>query len=1433
MNRFLLLVTILLSAGSLVSAQSIAVQSGNWGDGATWGGGVPTGDEVDISIPTGIAVTLDLDVECGTIMVEGQLNVAEVDLSLTCDSLIVMGPAAVFEVGTPGDRFTNRFLLTLKGDTSEDFQPAGHSSMGARALLAIMGGTVSIHGEDRVEWTQLGASVAAGESAIVLKEAVDWRVGDEILICSSRLNWDEAEQMIVSSVSPDGLTVGLSSELAYPHCGEVKTYTRPEDGKEWTADLRAEVGLLTRNITIQGAADADDMLSPNYEFGAHIMVHGEMEHGGMTMPTGVGNLQGVEIFRCGQLGLLGRYPFHWHLCLGDAAGQYFKDNAVHRSFNRAITIHGTDYVTVENNFCYDHVGHGVFLEDGGERFNTIRNNVVLLTKRPRPGEEVTPSDNEANEAQNRTPASFWITNPNNTFVDNVAAGTHGTGYWFIFPDRPLAPSGNIGYFSGQRPFRQPLGAFSGNKAHSCMNGFDIFDRLNSDHSIRRNAGWDNATLHVMENCTWYSNQTAVYAGTGQGNPTDNVIYRNNVFVDNSICLMLATYNIVEESVFVADSGLNLIGGERRLYRVYDGAGQVRDSHFIGWNAQNANFLMLTGAATRHVNHRFSTITTDHAGLVRASLANFDFTPQADIPTGDPAHPRVWSIALRNEDGSLTGKPNTTIVSNHPFMLVGDEFQPPNWTSVLRSDHKFVLGIDDPANNPKPNVSVVRSKPGTPEEGVYYIDGYNEHHQLPLIANEDFLYTYHYETLPSSRRIDYKLDDASPGDTVLLRYKDFGNLSGISVSGHGAVSRGSLAALNSSASTAYFIEPNGDLFLRPVATGKFQSMRIQWSSNTAMPSVDLDGDGITDGGEAARGRNPFHALDFGAEFNTDADFENWDFSLQVSGSNVGGGVLSGTSNGDSQFWNQGLSIDADDFELVLVRLKADVTTPVDLFWQREDSQTFAGHLQRVNYSVPGQWETLVFPVGGNAEWQGTITAMRIDPMAGPGNFEIDWIRVLSNDNDEDKDGLFDSDEGFGDPDGDGLTNLRDPDSDGDFTPDGVESGEGRNPYDGSDLAFHFETEGDFEGWTNIGRIIGQQVTGGSLQGTTETNDPILHHPAFHLPAGDAQEILVRMRASAAGRMDFFWGTSVENSFSGTRRVSTNYDNAGEWELMRLPVADHLAWTGTITRMRIDPVSVANADFEIDWVRGSERPQTLSLVENRSETAAMLMAGRPLLYRIPLSGLSRVTISTSGSANLLGEIYGPNGGLVSNSQGSPRNGEFQFDRILDASGDLTLFLEGITAGASGEFDLTVTVSPLPESRPDAAVGKTLTRLRGDGRYGSSLAGQKIRQISKKGRRVKAWFQIQNDGGLEDSLQIRGTSPDRSFRARYIKVSGQTGNVTAAIKRGSYVSRIQPLSFESLQLKISPRANARRKRKVFAISASSVGLVDRSGVKVRIKR
>ena len=82
--------------------------------------------------------------------------------------------------------------------------------------------------------------------------------------------------------------------------------------------MRAEVGLLTRNILYRG----DPETSAMNEYGAHIMVHSN------GMENLIARIAYVEFFNVGQAFQLGRYPIHFHL-IGTVHNSYIIGNAIH------------------------------------------------------------------------------------------------------------------------------------------------------------------------------------------------------------------------------------------------------------------------------------------------------------------------------------------------------------------------------------------------------------------------------------------------------------------------------------------------------------------------------------------------------------------------------------------------------------------------------------------------------------------------------------------------------------------------------------------------------------------------------------------------------------------------------------------------------------------------------------------------------------------------------------------------------------------------------------------------------------------------------------------------------------------------------------------------------------------------------------------------
>jgi cell migration-inducing and hyaluronan-binding protein len=180
-------------------------------------------------------------------------------------------------------------------------------------------------------------------------------------------------------------------------------------------------------------------------------------------------VSGVELSRMGQNMHLARYPIHWHLG-GEGQGQYIRNSAIHDTYSRCVTVHGTNNVLVENNVTFNTVGHCFFLEDAVETGNQFVHNLAIQTKCHPDGKPCVPTDltlahqSPAGQSANdilipsdNTAASFWITNPDNDLPGQRRRGVRGDRLL----DR-LAAASHRGAFSRTRAAR-----LSGPGARNC------------------------------------------------------------------------------------------------------------------------------------------------------------------------------------------------------------------------------------------------------------------------------------------------------------------------------------------------------------------------------------------------------------------------------------------------------------------------------------------------------------------------------------------------------------------------------------------------------------------------------------------------------------------------------------------------------------------------------------------------------------------------------------------------------------------------------------------------------------------------------------------------------------------------------------------------------------------------------------------------------
>jgi cell migration-inducing and hyaluronan-binding protein len=670
-SRFFLLL-LLVTACFTAQAQegSSAVQGGMWSDSSTWSGGaVPRAGAV-VTIGAGIDVVLDVSPPAlNGINLNGTLTFADnKELELTTEWILNRGK---LEIGTESDPYTGNATITLT-----DNNPGENiNGMGDRGIL-MAPGVLSLYGDRENAWTKLAETAEAGSTRINVLDASGWKVGDEIVLASTDFNPRQAERRHITLIRRNRIT--LDEPLEYMHFGEI-TYG---------VDERGEVGMLTRNIKVQASADADE----NY-FGGHMMAMA-----GSSM-----KVSGIELTRMGQHMQLARYPIHWHIN-GDVTGQYIQNSAIHDTYSRCVTIHGTDNLRVENNVTYNTVGHCFFMEDGVETGNQIIKNLGIQTKcHPtlpcQPTGLFLPIQNTDGQSadhillpSDNTAATFWITNPDNIYRDNVAAGSDSTGYWMAFP------TNGIGAFLGTErgentwPGRSRLREFSGNTAHSNFDGLMLDRGPRPDNTFgiagpnlisRADPADENSEIVVaqFDNFTAYKNSNNAIWGRGEMH-----LYTNLKLADNAIGFTHASgspgaapyTSRVVDSLFVGES--DNIGNPTRPeeiaygrslpaaapdfpirgYEYYDFHHEVENVTFVNYEA---NDLRDAGALSYLLFTSFGMSTSNWVkGIELVNAKAVSFPPIQSRWAADLGRSSAYkSAAFQDLDGSVSGIPGAYIV----------------------------------------------------------------------------------------------------------------------------------------------------------------------------------------------------------------------------------------------------------------------------------------------------------------------------------------------------------------------------------------------------------------------------------------------------------------------------------------------------------------------------------------------------------------------------------------------------------------------------------------------------------------------------------------------------------------------------------------------------------------------------------------------------
>ncbi|XP_063157380.1 fibrocystin [Candoia aspera] len=424
---------------------------GRWSKNTTWLNGHPPQDGDNVTVERGHILLLDTNTSILNMLhlKGGKLAfIGPGPLELQAHYILV-SDGGELQVGSPKRPFCGIARIHLHGSAySKEFFPYGAK------FLAVRNGTLSMHGcVPKVSVTHLKSAAHPNDTRLDLMDFVDWKPGDEVVVCGGGLEGAQRKEEIVTIKEVHGTELYITSPLRYSY-----TVTEKQVLEEHLA-FRAVVALLSRNLVIQGNVTTEKVSHLQLCKAAIISGDnseclykrserklGSQNMGGIVIvesyygEESLLHLTGVRFYHVGQV-------FQKHLSALTIAGNaqmtksYIQHCAVLDSFAQGVSLSGISDFRIENNTFYNIMGHGIKIGERQGRNNKIRHNTVI---------GLVGADGLSN-TEVLSPAGIYIQAPDNFIESNTVCGA-GHGYLFHLPPSRL---------------REPVMSFSNNVAYSC------------------------------------------------------------------------------------------------------------------------------------------------------------------------------------------------------------------------------------------------------------------------------------------------------------------------------------------------------------------------------------------------------------------------------------------------------------------------------------------------------------------------------------------------------------------------------------------------------------------------------------------------------------------------------------------------------------------------------------------------------------------------------------------------------------------------------------------------------------------------------------------------------------------------------------------------------------------------------------------------------
>ncbi|CAF5197485.1 unnamed protein product, partial [Rotaria magnacalcarata] len=161
---------------------------------------------------------------------------------MNVDSIIINGGR--FVAGLPTAPFNGSIDIIMKNSGPVTIQWPQGVPIIQQKMITVLGG-LDLHGTPRgISWTRLALTASSGQNMIVLRQSVNWTIGDEIIITTTDKSMNHTERHRIVNIL-NGNTIYTAAPLLYTHRVIMNTFA---NGK--IIDIASAVGLLTHNVRV-------------------------------------------------------------------------------------------------------------------------------------------------------------------------------------------------------------------------------------------------------------------------------------------------------------------------------------------------------------------------------------------------------------------------------------------------------------------------------------------------------------------------------------------------------------------------------------------------------------------------------------------------------------------------------------------------------------------------------------------------------------------------------------------------------------------------------------------------------------------------------------------------------------------------------------------------------------------------------------------------------------------------------------------------------------------------------------------------------------------------------------------------------------------------------------------------------------------------------